>query len=61
MLSAYYRSPINFSEESLNQSLGAVERLNCWSDLSTHGKQKTTSDGSGTSLNHSSKNSRTVL
>jgi cysteinyl-tRNA synthetase len=34
MLSAHYRSPINFSEEGLNQATGAVERLrNCWSDL----------------------------
>ncbi|HPE65745.1 MAG TPA: cysteine--tRNA ligase [Synergistales bacterium] len=48
MLSAHYRSPINFSEESLNQSLGAVERLeNCWSDLEHARKnRKTTSDGS---------------
>jgi len=34
MLSAHYRSPINFSEEILEQTKGAVERLlNCWSDL----------------------------
>ena len=34
MLSAHYRSPINFSEESLVQAQSAVERLdNCWSDL----------------------------
>lgn len=34
MLSAHYRSPINFSEEGLNQATGAVERLrNCWTDL----------------------------
>ncbi len=48
MLSAHYRSPINFSEESLNQSLGAVERLeNCWSDLEHARKnRKTTTDGS---------------
>ena len=48
MLSAHYRSPINFSEESLNQSLGAVERLeNSWSDLEHARKnRKTTTDGS---------------
>lgn len=47
MLSAHYRSPINFSEESLNQSLGAVERLeNCWSDLEHARKnRKTSADG----------------
>ncbi len=47
MLSAHYRSPINFSEESLNQSLGAVERLdNCWSDLAHARKnRKATSEG----------------
>ncbi len=34
MLSAHYRSPINFSEETLEQAKAAVERLlNCWSDL----------------------------
>lgn len=34
MLSAHYRSPINFSEESLVQAQSAMERLdNCWSDL----------------------------
>jgi cysteinyl-tRNA synthetase len=34
MLSAHYRSPINFSEEGLSQATGAVERLrNCWTDL----------------------------
>jgi cysteinyl-tRNA synthetase len=34
MLSAHYRSPINFSEESLLQAKSAMERLdNCWSDL----------------------------
>jgi cysteinyl-tRNA synthetase len=39
MLSAHYRSPINFSEETLEQSKGAVERLlNCWSDLQ-HARQ----------------------
>jgi len=44
MLSAHYRSPINFSEESLTQSQGAVERLeNCWSDLLYARKSKKTS------------------
>ena len=34
MLSAHYRSPINFSKESLEQSAAGVERLrNCRSDL----------------------------
>lgn len=34
MLSAHYRSPINFTEESLIQAQSAVERLeNCWSNL----------------------------
>ena len=34
MLSAHYRSPINFSEESLLQAKSAMDRLdNCWSDL----------------------------
>ncbi len=34
MLSAHYRSPISFSEETLEQAKAAVERLlNCWSDL----------------------------
>ena len=34
MLSAHYRSPINFSEESLHQARAAMDRMdNCWSDL----------------------------
>jgi cysteinyl-tRNA synthetase len=34
MLSAHYRSPINFAPEGLEQSVGGVTRLrNCWSDL----------------------------
>ncbi len=34
MLSAHYRSPINFSDESLRQATAAVERLrNCWAAL----------------------------
>ena len=34
MLSAHYRSPINFSEEGLQQSVSALERLrNCLADL----------------------------
>lgn len=34
MLSAHYRSPINFSDESLKQATSAVERLrNCWGAL----------------------------
>lgn len=34
MLSAHYRSPVNFSDEGLEQASAAVERLhNCWGDL----------------------------
>ncbi len=34
MLSAHYRSPVNFAPEGLEQAVAAVERLrNCWSDL----------------------------
>jgi cysteinyl-tRNA synthetase len=34
MLSAHYRSPINFSDDSLRQATAAVERLrNCWGAL----------------------------
>ncbi len=34
MLSAHYRSPVNFTNEALEQAAAAVERLrNCWSDL----------------------------
>ena len=34
MLSAHYRSPINFSPENLSQAQAGVERLrNCWYDL----------------------------
>ncbi len=34
MLSAHYRSPINFSRENLSQAQSGVERLrNCWYDL----------------------------
>jgi cysteinyl-tRNA synthetase len=34
MLSAHYRSPINFTSEGLEQAAGGVTRLrNCWSDL----------------------------
>jgi cysteinyl-tRNA synthetase len=34
MLSAHYRSPINFAPEGLVQAMGGVTRLrNCWSDL----------------------------
>jgi cysteinyl-tRNA synthetase len=35
MLSAHYRSPINFAPEGLEQAAGGVTRLrNCWNDLS---------------------------
>lgn len=34
MLSAHYRSPVNFAPEGLEQAVSAVERLrNCWGDL----------------------------
>ena len=34
MLSAHYRTPINFTPEGLEQAASAVERLrNCWTDL----------------------------
>lgn len=34
MLSAHYRSPINFTPEGLHQAAAAVQRLrNCWDDL----------------------------
>src|SRR6056297_457833 len=34
ILSAHYRSPINFAPDGIEQSASAVERLlNCWSDL----------------------------
>jgi cysteinyl-tRNA synthetase len=40
MLSAHYRSPINFAPEGLEQAAGGVTRLrNCWADLS-HAREK---------------------
>lgn len=46
MLSAHYRSPINFSRESLEQSAAGVERLrNCRSDLDFAAKTRR-NDGS---------------
>ena len=39
MLSAHYRSPINFSPDGLEQAMNGIERLdNCWSDLCFAGK-----------------------
>lgn len=43
MLSAHYRSPINFAPDGLEQAVGGVRRLrNCWGDLQSarqnHGK-----------------------
>jgi len=39
MLSAHYRSPINFAPDGLEQAAHGVERLNnCWSDLYFAGK-----------------------
>ena len=52
MLSAHYRSPINFSEESLHQAKAAMDRLdNCWSDLQhaiASRKKGETADGEDT-------------
>ncbi|MDR2176400.1 MAG: cysteine--tRNA ligase [Synergistaceae bacterium] len=40
MLSAHYRSPINFAPDGLEQAAGGVTRLrNCWADL-THAREK---------------------
>ncbi|GAB1426689.1 hypothetical protein MASR2M17_01150 [Aminivibrio sp.] len=48
MLSAHYRSPINFSEESLVQAESAVERLdNCWSGLQHAKKNPGSEEGAG--------------
>ena len=48
MLSAHYRSPINFSEDSLLQAKSAMERLdNCWSDLRYAIDNRKKADGSG--------------
>ncbi|GHT03178.1 cysteine--tRNA ligase [Synergistales bacterium] len=52
MLSAHYRSPINFAPDGLEQSVGGVKRLrNCWGDLqnarqnqSARQNQKTATD-----------------
>ena len=47
MLSAHYRSPLNFSEDSLKQSLGAVERLeNCLLDLDHAKSHRKRTEGS---------------
>ena len=44
MLSAHYRSPINFAPEGLEQAMNGVERLNnCWNDLHFAGKHLETS------------------
>lgn len=48
MLSAHYRSPINFSEDSLTQAASAVERLNnCWYDLLYAKDSRTSAEGDG--------------
>ncbi|NCC58737.1 MAG: cysteine--tRNA ligase, partial [Synergistales bacterium] len=48
MLSAHYRSPINFSEDSLLQAKSAMERLdNSWSDLRHAIDNRKKTDGSG--------------
>jgi cysteinyl-tRNA synthetase len=45
MLSAHYRSPINFTAEGLEQAAGGVTRLrNCWSDLS-YARENRVGDG----------------
>ena len=47
MLSAHYRSPINFSDDSLKQATAAVERLrNCWAALE-EAKSASTGPGEG--------------
>ena len=48
MLSAHYRSPINFSEDSLTQAASAVERLNnCWYDLLYAKNSRASAEGNG--------------
>jgi cysteinyl-tRNA synthetase len=50
MLSAHYRSPINFAPEGLEQAMGGVTRLrNCWSDL-LHARDNRVGEGDITSF-----------
>ena len=52
MLSAHYRSPVNFTPQALEQATAAVERLrNCVADLNFALKDRPLADGSG-SLAH---------
>ena len=52
LLSAHYRSPVNFAPEGLEQAAAAVERLrNCWSDLQfAKSSRLGTDDEAGTAL-----------
>ncbi len=51
MLSAHYRSPINFAPEGLEQAVSAVERLrNCWGDLQFAKANRPASAGTGGAL-----------
>ncbi|MDR1977408.1 MAG: cysteine--tRNA ligase [Synergistaceae bacterium] len=50
MLSAHYRSPINFAPEGLEQAAGGVTRLrNCWSDL-LYARENRVGDGDAASF-----------
>ena len=52
LLSAHYRSPVNFAPEGLEQASAAVERLrNCWSDLQfAKGSRQGNDDEAGAAL-----------
>ena len=52
LLSAHYRSPVNFAPEGLEQAAAAVERLrNCWGDLQfAKSSRLGTDDEAGTAL-----------
>lgn len=60
MLSAHYRSPINFAPEGLEQASAAVERLrNCWADLQfAKGSRLGAADEAGANLAASLNKSR---
>jgi cysteinyl-tRNA synthetase len=46
LLSAHYRSPINFAPDGLEQAMNGIERLNnCWIDLHFAGKHAETNSG----------------
>ncbi|MCF7935875.1 MAG: cysteine--tRNA ligase [Synergistales bacterium] len=53
MLSAHYRSPLNFSDEGLQQATSAVNRLrNCWGDLCEALDRNSESRGPDAGLRH---------